>query len=190
MAPTPQIQSLARWLTAIAFNLWMDMRPMVPNPTQIKSTPVAGYISVKDVREGSNRELGDYGCKEFAADYHISVPELVSLNPWLTGDCNAALYASLTETATRYLCIGTGVATQAPSSTFTESASPTTISAEGTPTGVVSGCQRFYTVQKGDDCTSIEKDFGISLAQFYSWNLSSRSSETLNRAVFLANIVW
>jgi hypothetical protein len=112
----------------------------------------------------------------------------VSLNPWLKGDCNAALFANLAETATRYLCIGTGVVTQAPSSTITGSASPTTISAEGTPTGVVSGCQRFYAVQKGDDCTSIEKNFGISLAQFYSWNPSSRSSEFLHCAVYLANI--
>ena len=41
-----------------------------------------------------------------------------------------------------------------------------------TPTDTVSGCQQFYTLTSGDDCSTIETEFGITLAQFYQWNPS------------------
>jgi D-hexose-6-phosphate mutarotase len=58
--------------------------------------------------------------------------ELVSWNPWLTGNCDSALFAGLNDTATRAVCIGTGTATATltPSTTVTGSAAQTTISAE------------------------------------------------------------
>ena len=44
-----------------------------------------------------------------------------------------------------------------------------------TPTGVIAGCQKFYTVQSGDGCKSIEVEFYITMAQFYAWNPSGIS---------------
>ncbi|KAJ5426043.1 hypothetical protein N7465_001113 [Penicillium sp. CMV-2018d] len=120
-------------------------------------------------------------CSEFISDYNITMTELILWNPWLTGDCDTALYANLDETATRAVCIGTGTttATLSPSTTVTGSVSQTTISAEGTPTGVVTGCRKFHTVQKLDDCPSIENDYDITFAQFYAWNPSGNTCTNL-----------
>jgi hypothetical protein len=63
--------------------------------------------------------------------------EFVLWNPWLTGDCDTALYANLDETETRAFCVGTGTTTTlSPSTAVTGFASKTTTS-EGAPAGVV-----------------------------------------------------
>jgi hypothetical protein len=36
--------------------------------------------------------------------------------------------------------------------------------------GMVSGCQRLYFVEAGNDCYDIALEAGIPLASFYSWN--------------------
>jgi hypothetical protein len=127
----------------------------------------------------TKQNVDEYGCSDFIDDYNITKTELLAFNPWLTGDCDTALVANLDETATRAVCIGTGTAsaTLAPSTTVTGSASRITISTEGTQTSVVAGCRRFHTVQKGDDCPSIESDYDITFAEFYAWNPSGRLSE-------------
>lgn len=35
---------------------------------------------------------------------------------------------------------------------------------------MVSGCERFYFVEAGNDCYDIALEAGIPLASFYSWN--------------------
>jgi hypothetical protein len=45
-----------------------------------------------------------------------------------------------------------------------------------TQTGVVKGCQQFYVVQSGDICDAVTKKFGITFAQFLSWNPSGKRS--------------
>jgi LysM repeat protein len=47
-----------------------------------------------------------------------------------------------------------------------------------TPADTVSGCEKFYTTTKGDDCATVETKFSITLAQFYQWNPSVGSTCT------------
>lgn len=117
-----------------------------------------------------------YSCEDLVDDYPITMDQLVAWNSWLAGDCDAALFSDLNETATRVFCIGVGGSTSTPLSssvpiTTTQTATP----AAPTQTGVVSGCRKFHTVQSGDTCPSIESDYGITATQFYQWNPSSES---------------
>ncbi|KAL4936146.1 hypothetical protein BDV06DRAFT_216894 [Aspergillus oleicola] len=41
-----------------------------------------------------------------------------------------------------------------------------------TQTGIVDRCQEYYTAASGDDCSTIEAKFGVTLAQLYEWNPS------------------
>jgi LysM repeat protein len=43
--------------------------------------------------------------------------------------------------------------------------------------GTASNCNRYYKVQSGDSCDSIDSKFGISLNQFRSWNTAINSGE-------------
>jgi hypothetical protein len=121
---------------------------------------------------------------------NVTVEQLQTWNPWLAGDCDTALYADLNATDWRAVCVGVGppkttwtftTFTLEPSSTVT-SAAATATPAAPTPTGVVAGCQKYYTVASGDDCSTLESEFGVTLAQLYDWNPSSTSplSETIH----------
>lgn len=91
---------------------------------------------------------------------------MLAWNPWLAGDCDTELYANLNQSDTRAVCIG--INTSATATTSTTVAAPT-------PTDTVAGCQEFYTIVSGDDCSTIETKFSITLAEFYAWNPSSKS---------------
>jgi LysM repeat protein len=94
------------------------------------------------------------------------VAELVVLNPWLDGNCTANLYADLVNDAERAVCVKSDESSStAPSTTAT---SPS--STASTPTGSSATCSKEYTVVSGDSCAAIESEFGITFAQFYSWN--------------------
>jgi hypothetical protein len=108
----------------------------------------------------------DYTCADIIADVDIIEAELLAWNPWLANDCDSDLYVDLTGNDMRAVCIG--IDTNVTTTTSSTSAAPT-------PTDTVSGCQEFYTVISGDDCSSIVAEFGITLAQFYAWNPSSMS---------------
>ncbi|KAJ5855411.1 uncharacterized protein N7529_009355 [Penicillium soppii] len=81
--------------------------------------------------------------------------DLVSWKSWLEGDCDTALYANLNATDDCAICIGVGsaAATTTTSGTATQTPTTTTSSSIGpTPIDTVSGCEKFYTTTKGDDC--------------------------------------
>lgn len=99
-------------------------------------------------------------------------------NPWLAGDCDTALYANLDSSDHRAVCIGVSSAISTTTTTTTTASATTTTSAGPTQTGVVSGCQEGFTVESGDDCSSIEAEFGVTLAELYAWNPSSTSPRT------------
>lgn len=57
----------------------------------------------------------------------------------------------------------------------TQTGTKTANSMGPTQTGVVAGCQQFYTVQSGDSCYNIETTYGITFTQFFQWNPSGMS---------------
>ena len=66
-----------------------------------------------------------------------------------------------------------GTAATPPTTTPPQTGTATAASMGPTPTGVVAGCQQFYTVQSGDTCYNIETTHGITFDQFSTWNPSS-----------------
>lgn len=125
-----------------------------------------------------------YGCANIETDYSITAAQLTAWNTWLSSNCDTSLYANLTDGNDRPVCVGvnasataTGQASAPPSTTLPpKTGSATTASMGPTQTGVVAGCQKFYTVQSGDSCYNIEQTYAISFAQFYQWNPSGMSS--------------
>jgi LysM repeat protein len=116
-----------------------------------------------------------------ARDFSITVSQLTTLNTWLGSNCDTALYANLDYEGTRAICIGvnasapTGTASAPPSTILTQTGTKTAASMGPTPTGIISRCQQFYTVQSGDSCYKIATTFGITVAEFYQWNPSGMS---------------
>ena len=95
-------------------------------------------------------------------------------NPWLAGDCDTALYANLNRSDSFAVCIGVSSAISTTTAAAAATASVTTMTSTGpTQMGVVAGCQDFFTVESGDDCSTIETEFGVTLAELYAWNPSS-----------------
>ncbi|KAJ5958935.1 uncharacterized protein N7479_006085, partial [Penicillium vulpinum] len=120
-------------------------------------TQVYGYMS------------DDYPCADLAGDVDITEAQLLAWNPWHAGDCDTELFANLDNTDTRAICIG-----------IDSSATPTTSTtvAAPTPADTIAGCSEFYTVVSGDDCSSIQTKFSITLAELYAWNPSIGSTCT------------
>ncbi|EAW16202.1 putative LysM domain protein [Aspergillus fischeri NRRL 181] len=75
------------------------------------------------------------------------------------------------ESAGYYVCIGVA------GSTTTTTAAPTSTTATTTAnphspqqTGIAANCNKYYFVETGDGCSNIASTYGITLANFYSWN--------------------
>lgn len=131
-----------------------------------------------------------------ARDFDLSVERLTELNSWLGSDCDTSLYANLTESDSRYVCIRSKSTAPAssttsgipPSSTATStdantasttSASQTTPTAP-TQTGIAADCTRYYTVEEGDSCARLESEFSITFDQLHEWNPSSKISHLIS----------
>jgi hypothetical protein len=76
----------------------------------------------------------------------------------------------------RAVCVGVGPASLATTSAITTSTLSTATPAAPTQTGIVAGCQRYHTIASGEDCSTLESKFDVTLAQLYEWNPSSMCS--------------
>ncbi|PYI36203.1 hypothetical protein BP00DRAFT_386649 [Aspergillus indologenus CBS 114.80] len=117
--------------------------PAAPTQTGI-TTACTNYYTV---------QLGD-GCAAIESTYSIAFSQLYSWNPAIGDDCQYLVVGDA-------ICVGVG---PTPGGTTTSPATPTQTSATS------SACSRYYTVAAGDSCAGIESQFGITFAQFYSWN--------------------
>ncbi|BDD61511.1 hypothetical protein MAP00_006553 [Monascus purpureus] len=116
-----------------------------------------------------------YTCSDLESDYLITERDLMTWNTWLSPDCDTNLFANLSSSDTRPVCVAvnasapTGSAAPPPTTT---TATTTTGTMGPTPTGIVANCTQYHTVQSGNTCDSIEASYGISFTQFYAWNPS------------------
>ncbi|KAK1488016.1 LysM domain-containing protein [Colletotrichum tamarilloi] len=122
-------------------------------------------------------------CTTFASSWGLSVDDLQKLNPGIT--CPAL------DTSKSYCVIGTVTNDPEPTTTTSQSTTPitsitsktstTTTSSSTTTTaaapsnsptmpGLAANCDGFYKVSSGDSCDAISSKYGISTAQFKSWN--------------------
>jgi hypothetical protein len=124
-------------------------------------------------------------CAQVAEDAHISLSDLTTWNPWVGNNCDSGLFAGLTGTQQRAVCIGVGSTGGGPStttptptsSTRTGTTTSTTTSAAPIKTqpGIVAGCTKYHVAQEGDGCWAVANQFGITLEQFYAWNPAGES---------------
>ncbi|OJJ66126.1 hypothetical protein ASPBRDRAFT_211716 [Aspergillus brasiliensis CBS 101740] len=109
-------------------------------------------------------------CKSFAASWGQSLESFQALNPGV---------ACPTLTAGQSYCV-VGTVTNDPTTTTIGTTATTTTSSsssyEPTQPGVPSNCDKFHLVASGDQCDTIESQYGISDDQFKAWNPSIDSS--------------
>jgi LysM repeat protein len=108
------------------------------------------------------------GCNAIEQAYDISPAQFLAWNSQVDTTCNDLWLGY-------YVCVGVPGSSPATKTTTTTKAKPTTTSA--TPTGpspqmpsITSSCDKYYQVQSGDGCYSIEQAKGITSAQFLRWN--------------------
>lgn len=112
-------------------------------------------------------------CESFCKSWGLDVAELKLLSPGI--QCPNLVVGQ------KYCVLGgvwTGpdVTTQASTSvrtTTTKSTSILTISSSPyspAQPGLAPNCDKFYLVSAGDQCGSIEAEFGLSSTQFYAWD--------------------
>ncbi|PCG89476.1 hypothetical protein PENOC_106380 [Penicillium occitanis (nom. inval.)] len=159
------------WLNEVTADNFLAWNPSLDsNVTTCYLQPGYSYCTLLD-------DSYYYQCEDVESDLNLTEAELVAWNPWLAGDCDMALYANLNRSDSRAVCIGVSSTILSTTTAATASATTTT-SAGPTQTGVVAGCQEFFTVESGDDCSTIETEFGVTLAELYAWNPSIGSSCT------------
>lgn len=142
-----------------------------------------------------------YTCSDLATDVHLKISDLLAWNSWLGTEstCDQKMYGGLASYDERPVCIWVGSleinpSSKAPSSTATRTtasvitATPTSID-PGVPiqTGIVNGCQKYYTAVKGDGCWAIANDNKIQLDDFYAWNPAGKLRSFSKTAFSFAN---
>ena len=108
-------------------------------------------------------------CTSFAASWGSTLENFQALNPGVS--CP-------TLTVGQSYCV-VGTVTSEPGTTTkatTTATTPTPSPYEPTVPGVPSNCDGFHLVASGDQCDAIEAKYGITDAQFKSWNPSIDSS--------------
>ncbi|KAK3177856.1 hypothetical protein K4F52_009408 [Lecanicillium sp. MT-2017a] len=123
--------------------------------------------------------VSDCSCFTNIAAYNAELSKLVEWNPWIgsASSCDEGIYADMTGTEERAVCVGVGGATTSGSTTVPTTPPPpptTTTTSAGPPAptrvGTVSGCRSYYVAVSGDGCYDIAAANDIALDDFYTWN--------------------
>lgn len=121
-------------------------------------------------------------CSSFAASWGLTDSNFAALNPDVScpGDLVAGQDYCVIGTVTTGAPTTTAqpTTTAKPTTTMATTTKPTTTSTQTTssspyqPTqsGLAANCNNFHQVASGDSCDAIEKQYGISNADFSSWN--------------------
>ncbi|KAJ5793096.1 uncharacterized protein N7503_009074 [Penicillium pulvis] len=111
-------------------------------------------------------------CLSFASSWGISVESLQQLNPGIS--------CPNPDTSKSYCVIGTVKDDPSSATTTTTNEAVTTTHSVSDPSptmpGIASNCNGFYKVASGDQCDTIAAKYGISEAQFRSWNTQVNES--------------
>ncbi|KAM5541623.1 hypothetical protein V8D89_004813 [Ganoderma adspersum] len=103
-------------------------------------------------------QSGD-SCDVIDTQFNITLTQFLTWNPEINSQCSNIL-------AGVQYCVA-GPSSGGGTTTTTTSAAAPTGSGTITPG---QGCKQYYTVVSGDNCSVLESEFGITLAQFINWN--------------------
>ncbi|KAM0485222.1 hypothetical protein ACHAPX_001206 [Trichoderma viride] len=122
-----------------------------PSPTQ----PGASSNCTKWVQQS-----GDNYCADIAAANGVALSDFLAWNN-IKADCSNLI-------AGDYECVAVS------GTTTTTSKKPTSTTSSlpgyGTEPGTISTCKKFHLITSSDSCVTIEKQYGITDAQFRKWN--------------------
>ncbi|KAE8150987.1 hypothetical protein BDV25DRAFT_171767 [Aspergillus avenaceus] len=110
-------------------------------------------------------------CGTLEALFGITDAQFHAWNPAVSSDCVTGFMAD------EAYCVGVSSSTSAtkttPKPTSTKPASATTSSVKPpgpTQSGIPANCNKYYVAKAGDNCNTIAEKYGITSAQFHSWN--------------------
>ncbi|CAG7962411.1 unnamed protein product [Penicillium salamii] len=154
------------WMNEVTTADFLDWNPSLnTNLSLCAMQPGYSYCSILN-------SSYKYLCANIEQDFDITKTQLLTWNPWLGTDCDTNLYTNLNNTDTRAVCVGVGSSTSTTTTTTPSSTTATATSVAPTQTGYIYGCQKFFTIESGDDCSTMETEFGVTLAQLFEWNPS------------------
>ncbi|PYH37474.1 uncharacterized protein BO87DRAFT_404513 [Aspergillus neoniger CBS 115656] len=144
-------------------------KSLVTTPSTITTTTAAvptnspAMPGIVDNCDGFYKVSSGDHCDTIAETYGITTAQLLSWNSEINDSCSN-LWLDY------YICI------HVPGSTTTTPETPEPTEDPGSsPTpqmpGIVDNCDEYYKVASGDNCETISKSYGISTAQFKSWNI-------------------
>lgn len=140
--------------------------PTQPSPT---ATPNPTPQPIQDgMVDNCNRwhlvKAGDT-CSTIASSVGVTVAQLAAWNKGIGGTACTGMWAGY------YLCTGVsgGSGTTPP---------PANTTPQPIQDGMVSNCKKFHFVQSGQNCDSISKQYGITVANFIKWNPAAGASCT------------
>ncbi|MBE3043721.1 LysM peptidoglycan-binding domain-containing protein [Candidatus Bathyarchaeota archaeon] len=147
-------------------------RTPTPTPTAPPgngiATPTPTQPSMVDNCNKFDLTVRGEGCQDVADRNKISLADFFKWNTAIGSDCRSLL-------ADVHVCVGV-IGGSVPPTPTTTTLTTTTRPGNGvaTPTpiqdGMVTNCDKFHKVVKGDTCWDIAADSRISQANFYKWN--------------------
>ncbi len=126
----------------------------IATPTPIQTGMITSCDSFHLVRSGDT-------CGDLATEYNLALSQFYAWNPSVGSSCSDL------ELGT-YVCVdilGFKGSSSTTSTTHNTITTPSPIQ-----TSMVTDCDKFYDVKKGDGCAAIASAESIPLASFYSWN--------------------
>ncbi|KAJ5131410.1 uncharacterized protein N7515_007449 [Penicillium bovifimosum] len=124
-----------------------------PTPTQPNMT--------KDCTKFHKVVDGD-NCATISKEYGISQADFLTWNPDVGADCKNLWLDN-------YVCVGS-TPTSTSGTPPPTSTSPGVVTPTPTQPNMTKGCTKFHMVVDGDNCATISKEYGISRADFLTWN--------------------
>ncbi|KAJ5190317.1 uncharacterized protein N7498_009302 [Penicillium cinerascens] len=103
-------------------------------------------------------------CGSILSEFGITAAQFYSWNPATGSKCNSLWLK--TE-----VCVGVSGSTTSPTTSTAKTTGTETIPVPSpVQSGIASTCIKYYKVQSGDTCDSVEKDRSISATDFLEWN--------------------
>lgn len=131
-------------------------------------------------------------CSSFASAWGLTVAALEAINPGIScpnlaaGQNYCVIGTATTTTSSSSSSIKTTTTSTSTSTTTSTSTKPSTSpvttttsssSPEPTQSGLAANCNNFHLVASGDTCSAVESQYGITAADFSSWNPTIDSSK-------------
>ncbi|RDW90003.1 LysM peptidoglycan-binding domain-containing protein [Aspergillus mulundensis] len=111
-------------------------------------------------------------CASVAAEFGITLADFLAWNPAVSSDCTSGFWAD------EDYCVGVASNTSTTTTAITTTTSASlTLSTTITPpaatqSGIPADCIKYAVAQAGDTCATLAAKYGLTEAQFLSWNPS------------------